>query len=137
MTSHFSALLARAVLTLHVGIILFNLFGMTAVPLGALYGWRFVRVFWWRALHIVIIAGVAVQAIAGRACILTIWQSALLGSTATRTPLIMRWVDRLVFWPLPVWVFAAAYVTVLLYVVALLWLVPPRWPIQAPRRGTS
>ena len=137
MTSHVPAVLARAVLALHLGIILFNVFGMIAIPLGGLYGWRFVRVFWWRALHVVILGGVAVQAVAGRACILTIWQSALLGSTAGRTPLIVRWVDRLIFWPLPIWVFAAAYVAVFLYVVALLRLVAPRWPVQAARRDAA
>jgi hypothetical protein len=32
----------------------------------------------------------------------------------------------ILFWPLPMWVFGAAYVAAFLYVGALLWLVPPR-----------
>ena len=41
--------LADAVLLLHLGIVLFNVFGLIAIPLGAWRGWDFVRVFWWRA----------------------------------------------------------------------------------------
>ena len=44
---------------------------------------------------------------------------------ASPTPLIMSWVNRLIYWPLPIWVFAAFYLAVFGYAVALLWLVPP------------
>jgi hypothetical protein len=33
-------------------------------------------------------------------------------------------VDRLVYWPVPLWVFAVIYAALLAYVVALFWLVP-------------
>jgi Protein of Unknown function (DUF2784) len=117
--------LAEAILAAHLAIILFNLFGLIAVPLGAVCGWRFVRVRWWRVLHLVLLGTVAVQAIIGRACILTIWQAALTGAAGSPTPLIMGWVNRAIYWPLPVWVFAALYLLVFGYALALLWLVPP------------
>jgi hypothetical protein len=117
--------LAEAILAAHLAIILFNLFGLIAVPLGAVCGWRFVRVRWWRVLHLVLLGTVAVQAIIGRACILTIWQAALTGAAGSPTPLIMAWVNRAIYWPLPVWVFAALYLLVFGYALALLWLVPP------------
>jgi len=37
----------------------------------------------------------------------------------------MSWVNRLIYWPLPIWVFAVLYLAVFGYAVALLWLVPP------------
>jgi hypothetical protein len=117
--------LAAAILAAHVGVILFNLFGLIAVPLGAVCGWRFVRVRWWRVLHLVSLAAVAGQAVLGRACILTIWQAAFVGMAGSPTPLIMGWVNRVIYWPLPIWVFAALYLLVLGYALALLWLVPP------------
>jgi hypothetical protein len=123
------ALLAGLVLWVHVGIILFNLFGLIAVPLGAWQGWAFVRVFWWRALHLAALAIVALQALLGRACFLTLWQTALLqsaGETGSEVPLIQRWVSRAIFWPLPVWLFALVYVAVWIYALALWRLVPPR-----------
>jgi hypothetical protein len=118
-------ILAESILAAHVAIILFNVFGLIAVPLGAACGWRFVRVRWWRLLHVVLLAAVAAQAVAGRACMLTLWQTALAAGAARPTPLIMGWVNRVIYWPLPIWVFAALYLLVFGYALALLWLVPP------------
>ena len=117
--------LAEAVLAAHVAVILFNLFGLVAVPIGAVCGWHFVHIRWWRLLHVASLAVVAVQATLGRACILTLWQARLEGS-ATAAPLLMRWVEGLVYWRLPLWVFAALYIVVFGYALALLRLVPPR-----------
>lgn len=119
-------MLAETVLAAHVAIILFNVFGLVAVPVGAACGWHFVRIRWWRVLHLALLAAVAAQALAGRACILTLWQSELEGAVARPPPLIVGWVDRVVYWRLPLWVFAALYVAVLLYAAVLYRLVPPR-----------
>jgi len=120
--------LAGLVLLVHFLVILFNLFGLVAVPLGAWRGWGFVRVFWWRALHLVSLLAVAAQAVAGRACFLTIWQAALEGrpDAAQPPPLLYALVNRLIYWPLPPWVFVAMYLAVLAYALALWRLVPPR-----------
>lgn len=118
--------MAEAVLAGHVAVILFNVFGLVAVPLGAVRGWRFVRVGWWRLLHLFLLAAVAGQALFGRACILTLWQAALAGRAADRTPLLARWINRLIYWPLPVWFFAILYIVVFGYALALFWLVPVR-----------
>jgi hypothetical protein len=123
------SVLAQLVLALHVGIIAFNVVGLVVIPLGAWRGWRFVRVFWWRALHLAILAVVVAQALFARACFLTLWQSALqerAGETTSSTPLIARWVHDLLFWPLPLWFFAVLYVLVCLYALLLWRLVPPR-----------
>ena len=121
-----AGLSAETVLAAHIAIILFNLFGLIVVPIGAARGWHFVHIAWWRVLHVVLLATVAAQAVVGRACILTLWQSDLAGSRGSPTPLIMSLVDRLIFWRLPIWVFAALYAAVFGYAVALLWLVPLR-----------
>ncbi|HUZ11442.1 MAG TPA: DUF2784 domain-containing protein [Caulobacteraceae bacterium] len=118
-------LAADLVLAAHLAVIAFNLFGLVAIPLGARLKWSFVRRPGWRLAHLASLAIVAAQAIAGRACFLTIWQDQLAGARQSQ-PLIMRWVDSAVFWPLPLWVFEAVYVAIFAYVVALFWLVPPR-----------
>jgi hypothetical protein len=118
--------LAEAILFLHLGVIAFNLFGLIAVPLGAWRGWDFVRLFWWRALHLAALAIVALQALFGRACFLTYWQHALTGEAAAPAPLIVRWVNGLIYWPLPLWVFTLIYVVIWLYALALWRWVPPR-----------
>jgi hypothetical protein len=58
------------------------------------------------------------------ACFLTIWQNELAGRGAQAPPLIMGWVDRIIYWNLPLWVFALLYAAVFLYVLALSVLVP-------------
>lgn len=125
-----NGLAAGAVLGLHLAVIAFNVFGLVAIPLGGRRGWGFVRIAWWRWLHVASFAIVAAQAAAGRACFLTLWQDDLSGKAET-TPMIARWVNSVIYWPLPIWVFAAAYVALAAYVVALLWIVPVR------RRGES
>jgi hypothetical protein len=128
-----AALLSALVLALHLVVIGFNLFGMVAIPLGARLDWAFVRVRWWRLLHLASLAVVALQALLGRACLLTIWQDDLSGK-AQQPPLIMRFVNSLIYWPLPIWVFTAIYVAVFAYVVALWFVVPPR-PSRRPSSG--
>lgn len=118
-------LLAEFVLATHLVVIGFNLFGLVAIPLGARRGWSFVRARAWRLAHIASFAVVAAQALLGRACFLTDWEAELTGARPGQ-PLIMRWVDALVFWPLPMWVFEAVYIAAFAYVLALFWLVPPR-----------
>jgi uncharacterized protein DUF2784 len=129
MTPDHYLILANTVLAVHLAVILFNLFGLVVIPLGGWLAWRFVRIFWWRALHVAILALVALQAVLDQVCLLTAWQADLLraaGAAASDEPLIAGLVHRLIFWPLPLWVFAVIYVAVCAYVLVLWWLVPPR-----------
>jgi hypothetical protein len=116
--------LAEAILALHLVIIAFNVLGLIVIPLGAWRGWRIVRIAWLRLLHLGLLAAVVAQAASGRACILTIWQSRLAGGGQTAPPLIMQWVDRLIYWNLPLWVFAIIYAAAFAYVAGLSILVP-------------
>ncbi|MBW3560453.1 MAG: DUF2784 domain-containing protein [Proteobacteria bacterium] len=116
--------MAELVLALHLVVIAFNIFGLVAIPLGAWAGWSFVRVRWWRVVHLLSLAVVALQALLGRACFLTLWQEELQGAPS-ETPLIMERVNSVIYWPLPIWAFTFAYVLVLAYVLALYRWVPP------------
>ncbi|HEV2583307.1 MAG TPA: DUF2784 family protein, partial [Ktedonobacteraceae bacterium] len=55
--------LATAILAVHLGVVLFNVGGLVLVPLGAWLGWRWVRNFWLRVLHVLSLAVVAAQAL--------------------------------------------------------------------------
>ena len=123
--------LADLVLLLHFLVVAFNVFGIIVIPLGAWRGWRFVRIFWWRALHLATLAVVALQAAGGRLCFLTVWHTALVqmaGGRGSFAPGIADFISRLIFWPLPLWAFIVIYVAVALFTLALWWLVPPRYP---------
>jgi hypothetical protein len=91
MTPNLLAALALAVLAVHVAVIAFNVFGLIAIPLGSLLDWGFVRVFWWRALHLALLAVLVLQALFGRPCFLTLWQAVL--------AILMRHLSR---WPLAI-----------------------------------
>jgi Protein of Unknown function (DUF2784) len=117
--------LSQAILAVHLVVIAFNVAGLIAIPVGAALGWRWVRVRWWRALHVASWAVVAVQAALGRACFLTLLQDELTGSGA-QPPLIERWVERVIYWPLPIWVFSAIYTMLFAAVIGLWWAVPTR-----------
>ena len=116
-----------SVLALHLAIIAFNVAGCVLVPIGARRRWRWVREFWFRLAHLLSLAAVALQASLGRACFLTIWQADVSGASHVQ-PLIAAWINRLIYWPLPLWVFAVAYVVVFAYVIALWIFVRPRMP---------
>ncbi|MGH8182999.1 MAG: DUF2784 family protein [Rhodanobacteraceae bacterium] len=121
---------ALFILALHLAIIAFNVAGCVLIPIGAWRSWRWVHEFWFRLAHLLSLAVVAVQAIFGRACFLTIWQGDLSGATHSQ-PLIAGWINRLIYWPLPLWVFAVAYVAVVVYVIALWVFVRPNRPGRA------
>lgn len=128
--------ISQIVLGLHLVVIAFNIFGLFAVPLGAWRGWAWVRVMWWRVLHLVALSLVALQAILGDDCFLTVWESDLLRAAGRQgyvEPFIQTWVDKLIFWNLPLSFFTALYVVVWSYAL-LLWLwVPPARKASRPR----
>jgi hypothetical protein len=120
-------MLVALILGIHVSIIAFNLFGLIAIPLGAWRGWCFVHAPFWRLLHLASLGVVALQPAMGRACFLTLWRGAAEGRSGVSAPLVMRWVNGMIFWPLPAWAFAVLYVCAFGYAVALLRLVPLPW----------
>ena len=118
-------LLADAILLLHFAIVLYITLGLPAIWLGAACGWQWVRRFWFRLTHLAAIVFVALEALSGVWCPLTVWEDALRGST-NELSFVARWVHRLMFYQLPEWVFTLAYVS-FATVVGLTWvLVPPR-----------
>lgn len=118
-------LLADAILLLHFAIVLYITLGLPAIWLGAACGWQWVRRFWFRVTHLAAIVFVALEALSGVWCPLTVWEDALRGST-NELSFVARWVHRLMFYQLPEWVFTLAYVS-FAAVVGLTWvLVPPR-----------
>ena len=118
---------ALSILILHFAVIAFNVGGCVLIPIGAWCRWRWVRNFWFRIAHLASLAVVALQAVMGRACFLTLWQSDLSGA-ATTQPLIAGWIERVIYWPLPLWMFEVAYVVVFAYVIALWIVVRPAMP---------
>lgn len=117
-------LLADLVLLAHFFFVLFVVASLPLVWTGAAAGWRWVRHFGFRAIHLAAILIVSAEALAGIWCPLTILEDALRGHDADKG-FIARWLHALLFYDLPSWMFTAAYV-VFAAAVALTWLfIPP------------
>jgi hypothetical protein len=117
-------LLADLILVAHVAIAGFIVGALLLTWLGAWRGWRWVRDPWFRWGHLAAICFVALQALAGRLCPLTIWEDQLRG-VASERGFIERHLAPLLYWPLPPWAFTAIYVAFALAVAATLWWLPP------------
>lgn len=122
-------IVADLVAALHAGFIAFIVFGLVAIIIGARAGWRWVRTFWFRLLHLVAIGFVSAETVAGKPCLLTTLEDRLrqaAGGAGYSRDFIGYWLDRLIFYDFPAWVFTLAYAAFALVVVALFIVVPPR-----------
>jgi hypothetical protein len=118
-------MIADLLLVVHFAIVLFIVGGLAAVWLGAALGWRWVRNPWFRYLHLAAIGYVALEALLGVACPLTVWEDVLRGG-ARPDSFVGRWVRRFLYYDAPEWVFTVGYVAWALATLATLRLVPPR-----------
>lgn len=116
---------ADAVLVVHFGIVVFIVGGLVLTWIGAPLRWRWIRNPWFRYAHLAAIGFVALEAIVGMACPLTVWEDALRGGGEAGS-FVGRWVRRLLYYRAPDWVFTAAYLAWAAATVLTLRLVPPR-----------
>ena len=118
-------MIADVILVVHFLIVLFIVGGLIAVWVGAALGWRWVRNPWFRYAHLGAIVFVAGEALLGIACPLTLWEDIARGGVRPES-FVGRWVQRVLFYRAPEWVFTTAYVAWALATLATLRLVPPR-----------
>ncbi len=125
-------LLADTVLAAHVLYVAFVVLGFAVIIWGALFRRRWVRNPLFRYTHLAAIGIVALQAIAGVPCPLTIWERDLrlaAGQAASEMDFIPRLLRTLIFFEAPDVFFLALYVVFTAVVVLTLVFVPPaaRW----------
>ena len=118
-------MLADVIVVVHVLIVLFVLAGVPLVYLGVALHWAWVRSWQWRVLHLGAILFIAAESMLGIACPLTVWEYALRGQRSTRG-FIERWIDGILFYDAPPWMFTVAYVAFAALVVITWIAVPPR-----------
>lgn len=119
------ALLADLVLVLHVAYVLFVVGGLFAIWLGYALGWRWVRNRLFRTLHVAAIGLVAIEAIIGVMCPLTLLEDWLRPGAAGGRSFVQRWLHALLFYDWPPWVFTALYVGFAAIVASTFVLLPP------------
>lgn len=124
-------LLADIVLVLHFAVVLFVVGSLMAVLVGNWLGWRWVNNLWFRLAHLAAIGYVVVQSWFGITCPLTTLESWLreqAGLPSYSESFIEHWVQGLLFYQAPFWVFALVYTVFGALVLLSWWFYPPRRP---------
>jgi hypothetical protein len=103
---------------------------LVAVLVGRIAGWPWVRNWWFRILHLAAIGVVVLQAWLGRICPLTIlemWLREQAGDATYAGSFVSHWLESILYYRAPAWVFIAAYTAfAALVVLAWLWVRPNR-----------
>ena len=131
-TNQLYRLAADLLLVSHVLFVAFVVFGLLFVFAGKWLGWSWVRNPYFRIAHVAAIGVVVAQSWLGMICPLTIWEMALrerAGDAVYAGSFIANWLNELLYYQAPAWVFALAY-TLFGALVILAWFrVRPR-PIR-------
>ena len=126
--------LADILLLVHAMFVAFVVLGQVLILVGLWRGWRWVRGFTFRTLHLAAIGFVVAESWLGIDCPLTGWEDQLreaAGQATYQGDFIAYWIGQVLYYDVPRWVFTVAYTTFGLLVVASFILAPPRLP---PRR---
>lgn len=122
--------LADLTLIAHVALVIFVVFGQFVILIGWARAWRWTRGALFRLTHLASIVAVMLETWFGVACPLTVlenhWRQ-LAGQAGYQTSFIGAWLDRLLFYSAPDWLFTAIYTLFALAVLAAFILYPPRF----------
>ena len=126
---------ADLVLVVHTSFVLFVILGLVLILLGGFRGWLWVKNPWFRLGHLLAIGVVVAQEWIGAICPLTTLEMALrsrAGNAVYGGSFIAHWIEALLYYEAPPWVFAIFYTAFGFLVVASWRIVPPR---TLARRG--
>jgi hypothetical protein len=122
--------LANLVLALHLAVVAFVVLGLVFVVLGNVrWRWRWVNNPWLRGAHLAAIAFIVLETCFGVVCPLTTLEMALRAKAQAPVyggDFVAHWLQRLLYYDAPPWVFLLGYVLFALMVAAAWWYFPPR-----------
>lgn len=122
-------LAADAILFGHVLFVVFVVIGLLLILVGKALSWSWVRNPWFRVAHVAAIGLVAIQSWVGVICPLTTWEMALRqrgGEIAYSGSFISHWLEALLYYHAPAWVFMVCYTGFAAAVVGSWFWVRPR-----------
>jgi len=119
---------AEALLFTHVLFVVFVVIGLLLILVGGLFSWSWVRNPWFRMAHLIGIVVVVLQSWLGAICPLTIWEMKLrskAGDVVYAGSFISHWLEELLYFQAPDWVFIVCYTTFgLLVLLSWFWVRP-------------
>ena len=111
-TDRLYAFAADAMLVTHVLFVIFVVLGLILVFAGKFMSWQWVRNPWFRVGHLLGIGVVVLQSWFGVICPMTIWEMELRsksGHAFYEGSFIMHWLNELLYYQAPSWVFTVCY----------------------------
>lgn len=124
----FYLLAADMMLFAHVLFVAFVVFGLLLILCGKLFSWNWVRNRTFRLAHLLAIGVVVLQSWLGVICPLTTWEMALrakAGDAVYGGSFISHWLETLLYYNAPAWVFVVCYTLFgLLVLVSWFWVRP-------------
>ena len=126
---------ADLVLITHVAFVAFVVVSLPLIWCGGFCGWKWIRNPWFRTLHLAAIGLVVVQAWLGIVCPLTTLEMFLrtrAGDATYNNTFIAHWLQQLLYYDAPPWMFVAGYTLFGLAVVGSWWKFRPRSFQQRP-----
>ena len=133
-------LAADAILLVHFVFVTFVIFGLIFILLGKMRAWSWVRNPWFRYAHIAGIGVVVLQSWLGAICPLTTWEMALrerAGDAVYSGAFIGHWLESILYYRAPEWVFVAAYTVFGMLVAASWYWVRPRRFVKGGVHGAA
>ena len=112
MDSRWLLIFADTLLILHTMLVVFVILGLVATFAGYFCQGRWVRNFWFRLSHLIVIGVVVLQSWLGVLCPLTTWEMALrakAGEAGYEGSFIQHWLQSILYYSAPDWVFILAY----------------------------
>jgi hypothetical protein len=105
-------LFADVIAIVHLGYVIFVILGFVLIIGGIVFRWRWIRDPWFRVLHLAAIIAVAMEAILGIHCPLTVLEFKLRYPACPfgeRGSFIGSFIDSILFHDAPGWVFTTVY----------------------------
>ena len=110
--------------------IVFVIGGLLAIPLGNALAWGWVNGWIFRLAHALAVFIIVLQAWLGQHCPLTVlevWLRARAGqASGYEGSFVQHWLERLIYFAAPLWVFAGLYTAFALLLGLAWWRYPPR-----------
>jgi len=135
------SLLADAILVIHALIVFFNLGALPATWIGHFRGWSFARNFWFRMVHLALIAFIAAESALGAICPLTTWEDQLRLKAGLdpryHGSFVQHWVHWVLFYNADQRIFTFGYAAFLALVLITLFVVKPRGPNLRGRKVST
>jgi hypothetical protein len=124
-------ILADTIVAVHFAYVAFLILGLLFTLTGAALGWKCVRIFWFRAVHLAMIGIVVAEAWCGVVCPLTTWENdlrQLAGQAVYRGGFVANVLHDTMFFDADPRLFTLCYSLFGLTVLGTFFLVPPRLP---------